>query len=249
MASFLCLCIVALLAAACGTEWYTETGSGNFPEDQNPLPYFTYEIKEYIFHLEGTFKITNNSITTDTSESCNYDGQCDFRGGAPWDLSDYQGTYIAIFVFCILAMVMATIHGIYLQVLNWKTNFSPLLAKILTIVSVVTSVLLIIFVTIAWALIWNHPVMLRNATGFPDSTCNDLNSDNQNSEGAFCLWEGSLSWGDFQQAMPTFPNATDVIYFHTTWGPSTAWILTTIAFGFSAWVNLLTFGWRPGFQG
>jgi len=247
VAGILCFMILALLAASCGVDYYFDKGHGNFPVSTDPLPFFEYEIKEYLFHLEATFTINGVKVL---DESCDYaDGQCDIRDGVEWDLTEYQATYIVILIFSILAMIMAVVHGIFLQVLNWKTNLSTTLARILTIVSVVTALMLLVFILIAWALVWNHPEMARQASGFDKSTCDDLPTDEEDEEGVFCNWQGDLKWKDFQRAMPTFPNTTEVIYFYSSWGPSTAWILTTIAFGFAAWVNLLTYGWRPGFKG
>jgi len=49
-------------------------------------------------------------------------------------------------------------------------------SKILTVVAIVMSLLLLVFVATTWGLIWGQPKAMRSAAGVSDSYCQKWNS-------------------------------------------------------------------------
>jgi len=253
--AFLCLTIVALMAGACGAEWYKATGSGVIFDMTNRRlgNGFSYTFSYYIFHMtfDQTFYIINtNTNTIETPQVyCDYttsDCQGIIDGG--FDTSQFQGMYAAILAFSLASIVTAIIQGILMLFLTFRADaLPPLVNKIMTVVVISVSVILLAFLIITWGVTWRQPKATRMAVGLGDSFCNQYPIDDQYEGGTFCQWNGEYTWDDVTIRNLTFFRdvyATDV---SQQWQPSDGFILTTISLGFSSWICLLTLGWRPAF--
>jgi len=277
-AGLLCIIVVALLAASLGTSWYYVTLNGFVQftpvnataSTPNVEVYFYYEIYEYILHLET--KVTIQGSFTD-SLNCNYaDGDCtnlvDFwynqiaslpsngiclntcytRNPPTWNLKEYLPSYGTIMAFTLASILVTVFLGILLQVICWTYDrWSPKLTLALLIVAIVAVVLLLILLVINWCILFGHDTFTRSALDVPDSWCGGGDSNDKEKGNILCTWNGNYNYNKYTNTYDRFFN----LYWRNmqpTWGPNTAWILSTIAFGFVGIIFLLVVGWRPAIK-
>jgi hypothetical protein len=251
-ASFLCLVVVALMAGACGAQWYQQKGTGQIYNMATSRRgnFFSFDIRYYMFHLEYDQWIltTGGGFFKQPTVTCDYtDSNC-VAIRDPYDTTQFQGMYAAIFTFALATIVTAIVLGFLLLFMNWRAEAMPGMgAKILTVIAIVLAVMLLAFVLITWALIWRHPKSTREAVGLNDNFCSQWDISDRYKGGVYCLWQDDWSWSDTSIRNLTFFTDVQATGVSQTHGPTAGWILTTISFGFSSWIVLLTLGWRPAF--
>eukprot|EP01087_Luapelamoeba_hula_P024301 TRINITY_DN919_c0_g1_i1.p1 TRINITY_DN919_c0_g1~~TRINITY_DN919_c0_g1_i1.p1 ORF type:complete len:281 (-),score=17.29 TRINITY_DN919_c0_g1_i1:53-895(-) len=259
-ATILCLMAIALLAASCGTVWFTANAWG-FVFIQNggengtiPIEcWFEYTLEDSLFSLE--LNLNGKHI------NCDYkDGDCN-RGLAPghctidrpipvskWDLTHYKNTYSALFSFIIMTLVLLVILAIILQVICWAKKVMPPVATLVLVILALTIVVIALaFQLIAWSILFDHPNMARLAIDDSENDCPGGDSNSQEKGGFLCTFNGNYFFGEFQVEEHRFLGY-EFRHMTMNWGPSTGWVLLTIAFGLTVFVFLLTVGWRPAFR-
>jgi len=279
-ASFLCIIVIALLAASCGTSWFAYSTRGyvqlylqnsTTETTQNFEYYVYYEVYEYFLHLDS--KITLGGY--EFSKSCDYaDGVCEnlvntyynvlalnppqgictpqecVQVAAPnWDLKEYQPSYGAMFAFTLASILLALFLGIIIQVICWTYDrWSPIVTLVLLIIAIVSCVVLLIFLLINWTIFFGHDSFVRSSLDVEKDWCAGGDSrDKEDSANVLCTWNGDVLYSSTISRYERFYNL-NWRQQNPNWGPHTAWVLSTIAFGLVGFVFLLIVGWRPAIK-
>jgi len=257
--SILCLAAVALLCAALGISWYTAHGHGFYIQqvfNQTDAPqefYVDYTIREYILHLDFDVSISTYYGYESLGYSCHYNEKCynpftetdTSPGQPPWDLTKYAPTYAAIFSMTLVAIPLIAILGILLQVITWTVgHIGSKITLGLTIAAFVIVLLIMGVLLVDWCLLFNHPEMVRESLSIATTYCTGGDSDYLARYTYLCDWNGNWQGDPYYIVYDGF-FYSDFRDLQTVWGPDTAWVLMTIAFGLVGFVLILVVGWWP----
>jgi len=276
--SLLCIVVVALFAASCGTCWYEYKNTGNvvlFPVNgttSTPVILYNVYYEQYDYFVQVQTSISLGGFVF--TQNCDYSGgDCpnlvdtyysqlilappQGANGCPckplppvtWNLNYYKQNYSTMFAFDLCAILLTIVVGILLQIICWTFDRWPGKVTLgLFIVLVVAVVVDLIFCLVCWSILFGHPLWMRQSLSLPDDWCAGGQVDSQSSSGNVLC-----VWnGDltYNQYISNYDGVSNLNWqgSNPNWGPSTAWDLFTIGFGLLGFVFLLTVGWRPTFK-
>jgi len=275
-AGVLCFIAVALLAASCGVSWfsYNTYGFAQFskinatattPNLEYAMYYETYETflsidTKVTLHLPGG--VAEKTHTCDYSESGGCENvavtfynelavliNCTEIQPPDWNLSHYQENYSPMFAFTLIAILLIIALGILLQVICWTYDrINGKITLALFIVAVILNVMILISLLITWTIFFGHDGWVRASLGINSELCaGGQTYDKAGYGNILCTWDGNWVYNQYVSRYEPFYN----FYWrqqNPSWGPDSAWICSTIAFGMIGFVFLLIVGWRPAFK-
>jgi len=171
-ASLLCIVVVALLAASCGTVWYEYKNNGAVVLSPvngtaaTPVVLYGVYYEQYEYFLQVQMRITLGSTYIFT-QNCDYSSSdcpnlvdvyynqlifappqgvigCPCKPISPvnWDLSFYQQNYSTMFAFDLCAILLTVFLGILVQIICWTYDKWP--GKVILALFIVAVVVVVI---------------------------------------------------------------------------------------------------------